>query len=102
MKKHLKMLEIADRLDIYYEDYFFKELEDKFESYKDELKVDDEQMPFSMEGWIDFYEKLKKSNPEIAEKFEYQIDYFKVILDAINEPDKINLDMIIIKNPYED
>lgn len=94
--------EIADRLDIYYEDYFFKELEDKFESYKDELKVDDEQMPFSMEGWIDFYEKLKKSNPEIAEKFEYQIDYFKVILDAINEPDKINLDMIIIKNPYED
>lgn len=88
--------EIADSLDIYYEDYFFKDLEEKFESYKDELNLDEEQMPYSMEDWIDFYEKIKKSNPEIAERFEYSIPFFKTVVEVIEHPEKVELDEILM------
>lgn len=88
--------EIADRFNIYYEDYFFSSLEEKFETYKDELNLQEEQEPYSMEDWIGFYEKIKKSNPEIAERFEYQISFFKTIVEAIEHPEKVDLDKILM------
>lgn len=88
--------EIADRLNIYYEDYFFKDLEEKFESYKDELNLNNEQMPYNMEDWINFYDKLKNSNPEIVEGLEYSISYFRTVVEVIDNPEKVNLDEIII------
>ncbi len=81
--------QIIDRLDIYINDYLYRDLEEELDAY--EVDLDGRELPWSAETWLALRndEVFYGKNKRYFDEHKWELDVFDMI---VNHADEINLE----------